>query len=189
MNKNRYRLGRVFIDITNPQDTINRIHSAIERKQSGYICVSNVRTTRFANMNREYETIMTESMMNIPDGMPLIWLAKAWGIKDAKRSNGPTLFGNMLNDKKSGIKHFLLGDTEETLAKIKLSLEANNSNNVVGMYSPPFCSLDNYDYKSYINMIRKSGANIVWTSLGAPKQDIFSSNLLKHNSLRGGVIL
>ena len=78
-----------------------------------------------------------------------------------------------------------MGDTEETLAKIKLSLEANNSNNVVGMYSPLFCSLDNYDYKSYINMIRKSGANIVWTSLGAPKQDIFSSNLLKHSSLMG----
>ena len=118
MDINRFRLGKVFIEITNPEDTVEKIHAAVMNKQSGYICVSNVRTSRFANLDDEYLSVMTDSMMNIPDGMPLIWLAKAWGIKNAQRSNGPTLFRNMLNDKNSGLKHFLLGDTEETLGKI-----------------------------------------------------------------------
>lgn len=186
MNKNRYRLGKVFIEITNPEDTIHKIHSALQNGQSGYVCVSNVRTTRYANMDSEYESVMSGSLLNIPDGMPLIWLAKAWGIKDAQRSNGPTLFRNMLNNKENGIKHFLIGDTEETLSKIKRSLEADNNNSVVGMVSPPFCGLDDYDYMDYICKIKKSGANVVWTSLGAPKQDIFSRNLLKYNETEGG---
>lgn len=183
--KSKYRLGKVFITITNPQNTIERIYSAIENKQSGYICVSNVRTTRLANINNEYENVMSESLMNIPDGMPLIWLARAWGIKDAQRSNGPTLFRNMLNDKQNGLKHFLLGDTEETLSKIKQLLEQDYNNSVVGMVSPPFCNIEDYDYDDYVKQIKESGAYIVWTSLGAPKQDIFSRNLLKRNALSG----
>lgn len=187
MDKNRFRLGKVFIEITNPEDTVEKIHAAVKNKQSGYICVSNVRTSRFANLDDEYLSVMTDSMMNIPDGMPLIWLAKAWGIKNAQRSNGPTLFRNMLNDKKSGLKHFLLGDTEETLGKIKCALDADNNTSVVGLVSPPFCKVDEYDYEGYVKQIRESGADVVWTSLGAPKQDIFSRNLLKANALMGGV--
>lgn len=189
MNKNRFRLGKVFIEITNPQDTIDKIHAAVEKNQSGYICVSNVRTTRFANKNSDYELVMTDSMMNIPDGMPLIWLAKAWGVNNAQRSNGPTLFRNMMNDKKSKLKHFLLGDTEETLGKIKKALDAENNTNVVGMVSPPFCQVDEYDYEGYVKQIRESGAQVVWTSLGAPKQDIFSRNLLKTNAMMGGALV
>lgn len=186
MNTNRFRLGKVFIEITNPEDTIEKVHSAINEKLSGYICVSNVRTTRLANKDEEYESVMTDSMMNIPDGMPLIWLAKTWGVKNAQRSNGPTLFKNMLNDKKSGLKHFLIGDTVETLGKIKKALDADDNASVVGMVSPPFCRIDEYDYESYIRQIRENGADIVWTSLGAPKQDIFSRNLLKTNNVVGG---
>lgn len=62
-------------------------------------------------------------------------------------SVGPDLFTAMLNDKESGIKHFLLGDTEETLALMKEKY-ADNGANIVGSYSPPFCELDEFDYPS-----------------------------------------
>ena len=54
------------------------------------------------------------------------------------------------------------------------------------MVSPPFCKVDEYDYEGYVKQVRESGADVVWTSLGAPKQDIFSRNLLKANALTGG---
>lgn len=86
-----------------------------------------------------------------------------------RQSGDIDLFRNMLNDKKSGLKHFLLGDTEETLGKIKCTLDADNNTSVVGMVSPPFCKVDEYDYEGYVKQIRESVADVVWTSLGAPK--------------------
>ncbi|MBR3855883.1 MAG: WecB/TagA/CpsF family glycosyltransferase [Bacteroidaceae bacterium] len=57
---------------------------------------------------------MHNALMCLPDGMPLVWMARLWGLKDVGRSAGPDLFTTMLQDEKSHIKHFLLGDTDET---------------------------------------------------------------------------
>ena len=42
---------------------------------------------------------------------------------------------------------------------------------VAGCFSPPFKPLEEYDLADMAKMINNSGANVVWTSLRAPKQD------------------
>lgn len=48
-------------------------------------------------------------------------------------SVGPDIFTAMLNDKESGIKHFLLGDTKETLALMKAGciIHARNEKEII----------------------------------------------------------
>lgn len=87
------------------------------------------------------------------------------------------MFLNLLTDPSNGIKHFLLGDTEETLAAMK---EKYANSLIVGSYSPSFCKVEEFDYAGIAKMIKESGANIVWVALQAPKQDFFSTMLLPH---------
>lgn len=177
----KYRIGKVFISKTTPLKTIEQITKAVEEGRNEYICVSNVRTVAYANKkaNKEYRDIMNNAFICTPDGMPLVWMARLWGLKDVERTVGPDLFTAMLKDKKSGIKHFLLGDTEETLAQMKEKY-ADKGACIVGSYSPPFCEIEDYDYKSIAKTINESDADIVWLSLRAPKQDFFAVRLLPH---------
>lgn len=175
----RYRIGKVYISATSPSDAKERITRAVAEGMNDYICVSNVRTVAYANKHEEYCELMNNAFMCTPDGMPLVWMARLWGLKDVQRTVGPDLFTAMLNDKESGLKHFLLGDTEDTLAQMRAKYTDNGSN-IVGTYSPPFCELDEFDYAGIAKQINDSGANIVWLSLRAPKQDFFATRLLPH---------
>lgn len=176
----KFRIGKVYISTANPSNAKQLITKAVEDGVNDYICVSNVRTVAYANKDVAYREVMNQAFMCTPDGMPLVWMARLWGLKDVKRTVGPDLFVQMIEDKHSGLKHFLLGDTEETLAAMMAKFADGDSSNIVGTFSPPFCELDEYDYAGIAKMINDSDANIVWLSLRAPKQDFFAVRLLPY---------
>ena len=166
-----------YFGITNPDDAMLRIADAVKKQYNTYICVSNPRTVVYATRHEDYREVMAHAFMNIPDAEPMTWAAKLWGLKKVKRTMGPIVFNNMLTDKDSCIKHFMLGDTKDTLSQLKQNYEGVH---IVGMHSPPFCNLDEYDYPEIAKMINNSGANIVWISMRAPKQDFFATRILPY---------
>ena len=179
MNQDRYRIGKTFISITSQKDAQARIAQAVKEGKNAYICVSDPRTVDLASKDEKYREVMENSMMNTPDGQPTLWAARLWGLKNVERTMGPILFQEMIENSKSGLKHFLLGDTDETLAAIVKKATEKNAQ-IVGTYSPPFCKLEEYDYEGMAKMINESGADIVWTAMRAPKQDYLNINLLPY---------
>lgn len=177
MTRDRYHIGRTFITCTNPDDAKQRIAKAVEEGVNGYVCVSNPRTVTYATKHEDYRTVMAQSLMNLPDAEPMYWAARLWGLKDVKRTMGPLLFKDMLEDRASGLKHYLLGDTDETLAKVK---EKFSEADIVESYSPPFAPLEDYDLPAMAQRINESGADIVWISLRAPKQDFLAAALMPY---------
>lgn len=177
----KYRIGKVFISRTTPDDALSRIRQAAAEGRNDYICISNVRTVAYANKkgNEAYRDLMNNAFMCTPDGMPLVWMARLWGLKDVQRTVGPDLFVKMIEDDANGCRHFLLGDTDETLSAMEQKY-SGTAKNIVGKFSPPFCDLEDYDYKSIASMINPSGANVVWISMRAPKQDFFAVRLLSY---------
>lgn len=182
-----YRVGRAPILVTNQKDAANRVKELIRKGKKGYICISTMRTVVIANNEPKYLEVMENSLFNTPDGTPLVWCGHTWGIKQAERACGPHLFDDLLEDKDQSLKHFLLGDTEETEIKLKEKCEKEYGTQIKGMYSPPFAPLEEYDIPSIAKMINDSGANIVWTSLRAPKQDYLNALLAPY--VNDGVIL
>ena len=173
----KYRIGKVFIANTSLTNLVKYIKEHVKNGKGGFICVSNMRTVRYANLHDDYLHVMQKSLMNIPDGMPLIWFARAWGIKNAERTMGPHLFKQMIDSADQDLKHFLLGDTEDTLNRLVDRVKENNGGRIVGTMSPPFCSIDEYDYQDIVTQIKSSKANIIWLSLSAPKQDFLAARL------------
>lgn len=182
-----FRIGRTRILVTNQKDAAERVKRLIHDGVKGYICISTMRTVVIANKDDSYHKVMENSLFNTPDGTPLVWCGKAWGIKQAERACGPHLFDDLLEDKDPMLKHFLLGDTLEIEEKLKDKCEKEYGTQIVGMYSPPFAPLDEYDIEGIAKMINESGANIVWTSLRAPKQDYLDAMLIPY--LNDGIVL
>jgi N-acetylglucosaminyldiphosphoundecaprenol N-acetyl-beta-D-mannosaminyltransferase len=179
---NRYKIGKVYISITNPHDAIIKIEKAVKNNLNTYVCVSNPRTVTYAYKNIDYQHIMDKSFMNIPDAEPMLWAAKLWGLNNVKRTMGPLLFHDMIAKPENGIKHFLLGDTNNTLNKLDNLYRSKYNSIIVGTYSPPFCDINDYDYSNIANRINESDADIVWISLRAPKQDFFAAKILPYLS-------
>ena len=180
MNNDEYRIGNVHISKTNPADAIGTITDAAISGRGGYICVSNMRMIRFAGKDKTYKELMDESFMNLPDGTPLTWLGKLWGIKGIACTNGPALFKRMLAESSPNCKHYLLGDTEDVIADILKLNENIYHANIVGAESLPFCNVDDFDYEGIAKRLKQAGANIVWTAMRAPKQDQFNQILCTH---------
>ena len=135
-----------------------------------------------------FQKILNESIIATPDGMPLVWNLKLLGAKNQNRVDGPNLMLKICESSgKMDIPIFLYGNTEECLDKLenKLKLEYPNIK-ICGKYSPPFRRLTHKEDNEVINMINKSGAKVIFVSLGAPKQEIWMN---EHKDKVKGVMI
>ena len=168
-----YRIGKVPVHAVTLEEARERILQSVRGGQKAYVCISNMRTVVAANRDSGYLDVMEHSLLNVPDGTPLVWCGRAWGIS-VERVVGLDLFMALLQ---VGVPQFFLGDTEETLNAVTAKASSEGSV-VVGAYSPPFAPLEDFDLQDIATRITDSGARIVWTSLRAPKQDILAVRLL-----------
>lgn len=182
-----FRIGRARISVTDEDKVIESIKSFIHEGKKGYVCISTLRTVPIANKDDQYFQVMEHSLMNTPDGTPLVWCGHWWGLKQVQRACGPHIFPRMLKDKDSALKHFFLGDTDETLAALTKKATEEYGAKVVGSYSPPFKPLEEYDMEGLAKMINDSGATFVWTALRAPRQDILNSMIVPY--LNDGIVM
>lgn len=120
----------------------------------------------------------------ICDGKPLSALLK---LQEENFSNfrGPDLMRSITTYGQHLGGHFFLGSTEENLIKIIQNLRyANPSLHVSGSHAPEFSVVSEELVDKWIELIRTSGAKIVWVGLGTPKQDYVVSQIAEKLSVK-----
>lgn len=163
-------------------------HWIINDSKKKYICICNTHSIVESKFNPKHKLALKEATLCTPDGVPLVWeLNRLNKEKKAERVDGPNLMNEICKESKSKI--FLLGSTVETLSALEEKLISEHPNiNLVGKYSPPFKELDCQDNNIIINKINECKADIVFVSLGCPKQEIWMlNNYKKVNSILIGV--
>lgn len=107
-----------------------------------------------------------------PDGMPIVWLLKRKGAP-AARLYGSSMMAHLWDKGRAqGVRHFLLGGTEEVCDKLCANLERQFPGALVaGRYCPPMPPWPEGEDDRMLAAIRESGANCVWVGLGCPKQE------------------
>ena len=146
-------------------------HIAANLDNNCYICLTDVINVMWASNDEALQKAINHSLISIPDGMPLAWFARISGYREAKRISGPELFKELLQEK-NNYKHFILGDTQETLGKIiKKAKKINNNISITG-YSPPFKEyFTENENKIIISTINKFSPDLIWVSFGGGKQE------------------
>jgi N-acetylglucosaminyldiphosphoundecaprenol N-acetyl-beta-D-mannosaminyltransferase len=110
------------------------------------------------------------------DGVPLVWLAKALGVRDATRVYGPDLMLDVLDrGRASGLRHYLYGGTPELLTRLQDRLiEQFPGLTIVGGAAPPFRPLTAAEVAEAQARIRDCGADVVWIGVGTPAQNVIA---------------
>lgn len=145
----------------------------------GYVCSVEGNVLATANRNREYLDIVNGAIVNICDGGSIAFLASSIHCEKLTSYIGADLFINYI--KKREFKSFFLGNTCEVLKGLKENLsKIDESINRMRFEELPFRNVDEFDYPEIARMINENNPDIIWVSLGAPKQEIFMSKLLPY---------
>ena len=140
-----YRVGRVPIHLVSVNSVRDTVVSTLSEDRKGYICISNMRTVALAQKDDAYFRVMEHSLLNTPDGTPLVWCGKLWGLRQVERVAGPDVFVSLL---KTSLSQFFLGDTEEVLSRLTERVQQEYGTKVAGMFSPPFAPIETYDLQA-----------------------------------------
>lgn len=121
---------------------------------------------------QEYGNGVSQFDYICPDGMPIVWLMRRKGT-GAHRLYGPDVMEWMWDSgRTAGLRHFLLGGTDEACELLERRLGARFPGvSVVGHCCPPIGEWAEGTDAAICQQIRESGANCVWVGLGCPKQE------------------
>jgi N-acetylglucosaminyldiphosphoundecaprenol N-acetyl-beta-D-mannosaminyltransferase len=144
-----------------------------EHNEPWYITVNNVNAVTIGIKDRKFQEIINNSYLSLPDGRPLSITAKIKGIKGVNRIFGPSFFETALEaGQRDDLRHFLFGSSEITLRKMKevISIIYPDAK-IAGMISPPYREFSTEENKQYLEEINSTSPDLVWVSLGAPRQE------------------
>lgn len=144
---------------------------------SRVVCVSNVHMLMEGHWNKDFADVLTKADLLTPDGMPLVWMTGLMTGKHQDRVAGMELMLALCNRaQEMNVSLFFFGSTHEMLMKMRARLAEDFPKlRVVGMVSPPFRSLTEAEDMEIAAQINKSGAGLVFVSLGCPKQERWMS--------------
>jgi len=166
-------------------DFRQKLESAINSNSAGYICIVDANVLSQTHKDLAYRTIVNGAVANSCDGSSIaVMCNKIYGTQYSAYS-GPEIFSEYIE---KPYKQLIIGNTEEKFEAVKSVLASKGfDNNNLFHIDIPFVSVDEFDYDEIAATINEMNPDIIWVSLGAPKQEMFMSKIL--SSLTRGVML
>ena len=154
----------------------SNIESTIKNNSKGYVCVVDANVLAMAQKNLPYQQVLNEALINSCDGSSIAMMA-SWAHHQTFRAlNGPEIFEYYIE---KNYTQLLLGSTPEITDRIKEVLVKKKLNTAhLQTLSLPFVPVQNFDYQLIAAQINSIAPDIIWVSLGAPKQEIFMNRIL-----------
>ena len=178
------------VDVTSLKQATEYVIQRSQTEQNGYVCAANVHMCMESHDDKDFQQVVNGAALVVPDGKPLVWWMRAFGIKNAKQVRGPDLFLNVCDEaSQRGISVGLYGGTQDALGKLQEYFMSQLPNlNIACAISPPFRELAQDEQAEYLRTINESGAKILFLGLGCPKQERWmAQNKDRINALMIGV--
>jgi N-acetylglucosaminyldiphosphoundecaprenol N-acetyl-beta-D-mannosaminyltransferase len=173
MSRNGKPILEAYIDALSWDDAIKRITRWATARESRYVCICNVHSVVTTTQDIEFKMAINNADMSTPDGAPIAWALRRLGFHTQERINGPDLMWKYLAlAENTPQKVFFFGSTEKTLRKLRAAIRKQFPGlQIAGTHSPPFRPLLRQEDDEIVDMINRSGANVVFVGLGCPKQE------------------
>jgi N-acetylglucosaminyldiphosphoundecaprenol N-acetyl-beta-D-mannosaminyltransferase len=145
----------------------------IDRQRCRWIVVADMHAVIAAHQSLEFRRMLDQADLIVPDGIGLVRVAQCKGASIQTRVAGTDLMKAFFARTKSmDIGHFFLGDTEETLRRLKANVERTYAETTIaGTCSPPFRALTSDEDDAIVTQINEARPDVLWVSLGLPKQE------------------
>jgi N-acetylglucosaminyldiphosphoundecaprenol N-acetyl-beta-D-mannosaminyltransferase len=141
----------------------------------GYVCVTGVHGVMEAQTDPKFRSILNNSFLNVPDGMPMVWVGCLQGHQQISRVYGPDLMTELCcRSQAMGYRHFLYGGKEGVAEELAANLCRRFPGlQIVGTYTPPFRPLTTAEESELHSIIAACKPDVLWVGLSTPKQERF----------------
>lgn len=153
------------------------VEEFISKKQKAYVCVVDANVITIAQKDLKYREIVKGANINTCDGSSISKMVNSiYGTKYSA-FNGPELFEYYIE---RPYKHVLVGNTQKKVDQIKAKVAEKGLELDLTHVDVPFVPVDQFDYPAIAKQINELKPDIVWVSLGAPKQETFIHNIFPY---------
>lgn len=172
LDRPEYRTIGVRVHAVQIPDVIETIREWIsQRERNHYIAVTGMHGVSEAQQDPSFRRVLNEADLVVPDGMPLVWLARRRGYPLERRVYGPELMETFCKQVGSQYRHFLYGGAPGIAERLADVMRDRYGCNVVGTITPPFRELSRMESDEIVDQINAAEPDVIWVGLSTPKQE------------------
>jgi len=148
----------------------------IESRTRGWVCAAAVHLVMVAREDPLMRRALTDAVLTVPDGMPIVWAANMLGENLPGRVYGPELMRRYCDRSvERGHRVWLYGGRDQgALVQLALMLRKKHPGiQIVGGYSPPFRPLNQEEEDTIAAQINEAQPDVLWAGIGVPKQEMW----------------
>jgi len=182
MPQTETRLFGIRVFASNVKEASASVVALALRGIGGHVCVSNVDMVTRAKRDPKLRATMTDAALVVTDGVPLVWMLRKLGHREAERVYGPALTLQLCSDcQDAGLAIYLYGGTEAEVTSMVVALNKRFPRlHIAGAVSPPMLPANPPLDLAIARSIDGSGAALVFVGLGCPKQEYWMANHAGH---------
>jgi N-acetylglucosaminyldiphosphoundecaprenol N-acetyl-beta-D-mannosaminyltransferase len=174
----------VTVHCVEESDVLSLVLDRIDKSQPTQIVTVNAEFVMIARHDDRFRAVLAAADLATPDGAGVVWAARRKGATIRRRVGGSDLIWSLSRQAAHhGHRVFFLGGAPGVAASAALRLEDSIPGlNVTGTHagSPTL-----KDEDAIVDLVRKSGAHILFVAFGAPAQDVW----IARNLARSGVVV
>ena len=183
---NTVRIVNTYITET----SINEVSSYLINNNSLKVAICNTNTVVRSYQDNELAKIINSFDIKTSDGFPI---AKSSSIIYKNNQNRVDGYNVFLSTIREGLaentSHYFFGSEENILKKLEAQLkDIFPEINIKGSFSPPLGGHEDLAKEVYIKNIIEEKPDIVWVSLGFPKQELFIDLLHEKYKLKSNLV-
>ena len=170
--------------------TIKDLSNLLLTKTALNIAVCNANSLVRAKKNIVIQEALNNFDVCTPDGFPVAMASRILYKNKQERVDGYKIFNQTLRDSEFKNKsHYLFGNTPEVCELIIKKYKNYSKNvNIIGYYCPPFEDYKTLAEDEYIKEIIELKPDIIWVSLGFPKQELFIEEIRSKYSFKSNLV-
>lgn len=176
MARERMKFLNIEIDNVNMKEAIDEVKDLIKSPGYHYVVTPNAAHIVMIEEDLEFKKVYENADLILTDGMPLIWISKAYKTPIKEKVSGSDAFPLICEmAAENGYKVFILGAAEGVAAKAAEKLiEKYPKLKVAGTYSPKYgFEKEEKEIEKVINIVNEAKPDILFVGVGAPKQEKF----------------
>ena len=170
-----------ILNTTISETSLAEVSNILNARNSLKVAICNTNTVVRSYRDKQLNKVINSFDIKTPDGFPIAKSSSILYKNSQSRVDGYNVFLKTINDGLStNTSHYFYGSEDLVLKKLITKLKNDFPNiNIVGSFSPPIGSYKKLIEEEYIKNIIETKPDIVWVSLGFPKQELFIQKVHK----------
>lgn len=162
----------IRVNVVQIPDVVAQMEDWIaERDRCHIIAVTGMHGITEAQHDPGFAHILNSADLVVPDGMPLVWLARKHGHALRRRVYGPELMQTFCHATGPKYRHYFYGGAAGVSESVANVMRQTYRLNVAGTFSPPFRALSDAEHDDIVADISSTKPDVLWVGLSTPKQE------------------